>query len=219
MVFGSYKIKSLALSIAMVGAAVFGGMAPRAAHAESVIVAGGCFWCVESDFEAVPGVTEVTSGYTGGSVPNPTYKQVGRGGTGHYEAVKIGYDPSKIDAAKIYSMFLRSIDVTDDGGQFCDRGPMYRAAIFASADQKAAATAAIAQASKDLGRKIVTPVLDQAIFYDAEDYHQDYYKGTNFVITRFGPKKQYEAYKLYRNACGRDDRVKEIWGAQAAFVK
>jgi peptide-methionine (S)-S-oxide reductase len=202
-------------------AAVSIGLSPAAVAAEkdSVVVAGGCFWCVESDFESLPGVIEATSGYTGGHTKNPTYKEVGKGKTGHYEAVKIDFDPSKITAQKIYDLFLRSVDVTDDGGQFCDRGPMYRTALFVRPDQKSAAQAAISKANKDLGQKVVTPILDATVFYEAEDYHQDYYKGENYVLTRFGPRTQKAAYKLYRNACGRDDRVKQLWGSKAAFVK
>ncbi len=196
-----------------------GGMGAAQAATEKAIVAGGCFWCVESDFESVPGVKSVVSGYTGGSTANPTYKQVGKGGTGHYEAVEIAFDPARISYAKIMELFFRSVDPTDAGGQFCDRGDSYRTAVFAlNAGQKAAAEAAKAQAGRDLGRKIVTPVLAAARFYKAEAYHQDYYKGSNIVITRRGPKAQSEAYKFYRDACGRDAKVKALWGKAAAFA-
>ncbi len=194
-------------------------VAPLAARAETAILAGGCFWCVEADFESVPGVSEVVSGYTGGTTRNPTYKQVGTGGTGHYEAAKITFDPAKVSYAKLVEMFFRSIDPTDAGGQFCDRGDSYRTAIFVSGpEQRAAAEAAKAEAESVLGQKIVTPVLDAARFYDAEDYHQNYYKGDNIVLTRRGPKSQSEAYKFYRNACGREARVKQLWGGAAEFV-
>jgi peptide-methionine (S)-S-oxide reductase len=194
---------------------------PRIAAAETRIatVAGGCFWCVEADFEKVRGVKEVVSGYTGGTVQNPTYKDVTRGGTGHYEAVQIYYDPAKITYDQILYTFLRSIDVTDTGGQFCDRGDSYRTAIFVSnAGEKAAAEAAIAQARSDLGQKIVTPVLDAVAFYEAEAYHQNYYKGRKVILTRAGPKRQDKAYEFYREACGRDDRVRAIWGNAAPFA-
>ncbi|WP_294622491.1 peptide-methionine (S)-S-oxide reductase MsrA [uncultured Roseovarius sp.] len=191
----------------------------HAAGTEVVTVAGGCFWCVEADFEKVKGVREVVSGYTGGDVANPTYKQVVRGGTGHYEAVEIKYDPAKISARQLYDMFFRSVDPTDAGGQFCDRGMSYSTAIFVSnTAQKQAAEAAKAEAEKALGQKIVTPILQAGEFYDAEEYHQDYYKGDNIVLTRFGPKKQSAAYKRYRDACGRDQRVKALWGGAAPFV-
>ena len=188
-------------------------------HAAELIVAGGCFWCVEADFEKVRGVSGVVSGYTGGTVANPTYKQVTRGGTGHYEAVKITYNPSVVSAAELYRLFFRSVDPTDAGGQFCDRGESYRTAIFAgSAQDRAAAEAAKADAARALGRKIVTPVLDAGAFWPAEDYHQDYYKGQKRVLTRFGPIVQSDAYKRYREGCGRDARVRQLWGADAPFA-
>lgn len=191
----------------------------NAAKAETAILAGGCFWCVESDFESVEGVRSVVSGYTGGTLKNPTYKDVGKGGTGHYEAVKIDFNPSVVSYDEILRLFLRSIDPLDAGGQFCDRGDSYRTAIFPkNAKQTASANAAIAQASAELGKKVVTPVIPASKFYKAEAYHQDYYKGTNLVITRRGPKKQSNAYKFYREACGRDARVSEVWGDAAPFV-
>lgn len=182
------------------------------AKTEKAIVAGGCFWCVESDFEPVPGVIEVVSGYTGGSLENPTYENH----DGHYEAVEITFDSAKISYDDLIAKFLRSVDVTDAGGQFCDRGSAYRTAIFPlNAAQTAAAKAAIADAQAILGTKIVTPVKAAGKFWIAEEYHQDYYKGSNLVLTRAGPKKQSNAYKFYRKACGRDARVRELWGDQA----
>jgi peptide-methionine (S)-S-oxide reductase len=191
----------------------------QAQATETAIVAGGCFWCVEADFEKVEGVREVVSGYTGGSTRNPTYKDVSRGGTGHYEAVEITYDPSVISYAEIVDLFLRSVDPTDAGGQFCDRGDSYRTAIFVdNAEERRIARAAIERAQAELGRQIVTPVLDEARFYEAEAYHQDYWKSDDIILTRFGPRSKEAAYKLYRNACGRDDRVKELWGSAAPFA-
>ncbi len=185
---------------------------PGHAATEKAIVAGGCFWCVESDFEKVSGVIAVVSGYSGGNSQNPTYEDH----EGHYEAVEITFDNAKISYDQLISRFLRSVDVTDAGGQFCDRGNAYRTAIFVSnAAQKAAAVAAVAEAEAVLGRKVVTPVLAAKTFWIAEDYHQDYYKGSNIVLTRAGPKKQSNAYKFYRKSCGRDARVKEVWGDQA----
>ncbi len=192
--------------------------APRALAAE-LVVAGGCFWCVEADFEKVRGVRDVVSGYTGGKTQNPTYRSVTRGGTGHFEAVRISYDPGRIDARRLLDLFFRSVDPTDAGGQFCDRGPSYRTAIFVSnAAEKRAAEAAKAAAEAELGQKIVTPILPAKTFYLAEEYHQDYYKGSNRVITRFGAIKQSEAYKRYRKGCGRDARIKALWGNDAPFV-
>ncbi len=187
------------------------GMA-GAASAETAIVAGGCFWCVESDFESVRGVSEVVSGYTGGSLANPTYDNH----EGHLEAVKITFDPGVISYGDLMAKFLRSVDVLDAGGQFCDRGDAYKTAIFVQgAAQRTAADAAVAEAEAALGQKIVTPVKKAGKFWIAEAYHQDYYKGSNIVLTRAGPKKQSNAYKFYRKSCGRDARLQELWGNQA----
>lgn len=191
----------------------------RAAGTETAILAGGCFWCVEADFEKVKGVGDVTSGYTGGATANPTYKDVSGGGTGHYEAVRIPYDPDVISYAQILKLFLRSVDPTDAGGQFCDRGDSYRTAIFVETpEERAAAERAIAEAGRTLGKPIVTPVLDAKRFYPAEDYHQDYYKKSDLVLTRRGPKTKASAYDFYRDACGRDTRVRRLWGAEAPFA-
>ncbi|WP_370870575.1 peptide-methionine (S)-S-oxide reductase MsrA [Pseudotabrizicola sp.] len=186
------------------------------AATEKAIVAGGCFWCVESDFEKVPGVRSVVSGYTGGRMQNPTYQNH----DGHYEAVEITFDNSRITYAQLIAMFLRSVDVTDAEGQFCDRGPAYRTAIFVSNPaQKAAAEAAVVEAGRALGKKVVTPVIPASTFWMAEAYHQDYYKSSEIILTRAGPKQKKNAYTFYRQACGRDARVKQLWGSQAAFAK
>lgn len=167
---------------------------------ETAVFAGGCFWCVEADFDKVDGVLSTVSGYTGGHTENPTYKSVTFGETGHYEAVRVTYDPAKVDYRTLADYFLRHIDPTDDGGQFCDRGSSYRTAIFADgAEQKAAAEAAIAEAEALLGPVIVTPVLPASTFTDAEGYHQDYYQ------------KNPLRYRFYRHSCGRDARVDEVW--------
>ena len=190
-----------------------------AARADTAIFAGGCFWCVESNFETVPGVGDVVSGYTGGSVKNPTYEDVTSETSGHYESVKIPFDAGKVSYAELVRLFLHSTDVVDAGGQFCDRGESYRSAIFAmNAKQKAIAEEEIAKAEAALGKKIVTPVLPAQTFWKAEDYHQDYYKGDGYVLTRRGPKVQSAAYAFYRKSCGRDARVRELWGASAAFA-
>lgn len=213
------NLKPILLSFAiMLGWAVQCGHA-KAARQEVLTVAGGCFWCVESDFESVKGVESVVSGYTGGHIENPTYKQVSRGGSGHYEAVQIHFDPAVVSRETLLDLFFRSVDPTDAGGQFCDRGDSYRTAIFVSDPaEKQLAEAAKARAEAALGRKIVTPILPAAPFYQAEGYHQDYYKGDNRVLTRFGPIKQSKAYKRYRHACGRDQRVRELWGNAAPFA-
>lgn len=214
------KTITLAALIAVGIVAQTGGA--RAAGTETLTVAGGCFWCVEADFEAVRGVKEVVSGFAGGTVANPTYKQVVAGGTGHYEAVQIQFDPDVISRDQILSMFLRSIDPTDAGGQFCDRGPTYRTAIFADGSaQKEAAQKALSEAQAALGQNIVTPVLGASPFYPADAYHQDYYKSSDRLALStvgLGVKKSV-AYKRYRDRCGRDKRVAELWGSAAPFLK
>lgn len=193
-------------------AVVLGLTGAARAEVEKAYVAGGCFWCVESDFEGVPGVSGVVSGYTGGDSQNPTY----RNHEGHYEAVEITFDNSVISYGELVAKFLRSVDVLDAGGQFCDRGDAYRTAIFVTdAAQRKAAEVAVAEAEAVLGATVVTPVLDAKTFWVAEDYHQDYYKGTGIILTRAGPKKQSNAYKFYRESCGRDARVRDVWGAEA----
>jgi peptide-methionine (S)-S-oxide reductase len=182
------------------------------AEIEKAIVAGGCFWCVESDFEKVKGVVDVVSGYTGGDSQNPTY----RNHEGHYEAVEITFDNAVISYGELTAKFLRSVDVLDAGGQFCDRGDAYRTAIFVTGDeQKKVALAAVAEGEAVLGQKIVTPVKAAKTFWIAEDYHQDYYKGSGILLTRAGPKTQSNAYAFYRESCGRDARVREVWGTEA----
>ncbi|MEM6307937.1 MAG: peptide-methionine (S)-S-oxide reductase MsrA, partial [Pseudomonadota bacterium] len=209
----SIPVKPLTLLASMAMAIILTGQKASAADIQTLTVAGGCFWCVESDFERVKGVTGAVSGFAGGTVANPTYKQVTGGGTGHYEAVQITYDADVVSIDTLLDMFLRSVDPTDAGGQFCDRGDSYRTAIFVeNARERQAAQAAIAQAAADLGQKIVTPILDETPFYPADDYHQDYYKQTGLILTRFGPLSKANAYKRYRAACGRDDQVKALWG-------
>ena len=212
-------IKEIALTVLILVGFAFKGTPVKAGELETLTVAGGCFWCVEADFEKVKGVTEAVSGYAGGTTKNPTYKQVTAGGTGHYEAVQITFDPDVVSRNTLLSLFFRSVDPTDAGGQFCDRGDSYRTAIFVDGPaEKATAEAVRTEAQADLGQPIVTPILDAARFYPAEAYHQDYYKGTKLVLTRGGPKKQSKAYKFYRKACGRDQRVKELWGTSAPFA-
>ncbi|WP_372610431.1 peptide-methionine (S)-S-oxide reductase MsrA [Aquicoccus sp.] len=212
-------MKPFALSL-LIGVAVLLQCArAEAGPRETLVVAGGCFWCVEADFERVEGVIEVVSGYTGGDVDNPTYKQVTRGGTGHYEAAEITFDADEVSREQLLEMFFRSIDPTDADGQFCDRGESYRTAIFVSDNaEKALAEEVKAEAQAELGQKIVTPVLEARKFWVAEDYHQDYYKSKELVLTRAGPKSKASAYKFYREACGRDDKVRELWGSAAPFT-
>ncbi len=166
----------------------------------TAVFAGGCFWCVESDFDKLEGVSDAVSGYSGGLLENPVYENH----EGHLEAVQVTYDPAVVSYRQLADYHLRHIDPLDAGGQFCDRGHAYTTAIFAAtADERAAAEAAIAEAEKVLGQKIVTPVLDRGDFWLAEDYHQDYYT------------KNPVRYKFYRTSCGRNARVKKVWGAAA----
>lgn len=176
--------------------------APAAQNARAVF-AGGCFWCMEPPFDAIPGVIATVSGYTGGMRENPSYEQVSDGGTGHFEAIEVTYDPARVSYAQLLEVFWRNIDPLDDGGQFCDRGSQYGTAIFyATEDEKAAALKSREAAAEKLVIKgpIVTPLLPAKEFYPAEEYHQDYYQ------------KNPLRYKYYRYACGRDQRLKEVWG-------
>ena len=191
-------MRSLVTAVAVISGFSIG--IATAAEQKTAIFAGGCFWCVEADFDKVDGVISTVSGYTGGTTENPTYKQVTYGDTGHYEAVEVTYDPAKVDYRTLVDYFLRHIDPTDAGGQFCDRGDSYRTAIFvATPEERAAAEAAIAEADAALEPPVVTPVLDAAKFTDAEDYHQDYYL------------KNKLNYDYYRWGCGRDARIEEVW--------
>jgi peptide-methionine (S)-S-oxide reductase len=214
------NIKAFILVVCILASIVLHPASAKAAESETLVVAGGCFWCVESDFETVPGVTEVISGYTGGAAANPTYKSVTSGRSGHYEAVQIIFDPGRVSRKDLLHMFLRSVDPTDDGGQFCDRGSSYRTAIFVSnTGEQTLAEKEVQRAASDLGQTVVTPILTEGPFYPAEDYHQDYYKGQKLVFTRAGPKRQSTAYKFYRKGCGRDKRVLALWGDAAPFAK
>ena len=171
---------------------------------KTAIFAGGCFWCVEKDFEHVPGVISAESGYTGGTTDNPTYKNHARGG--HLEAVRILYDPDKVTYDQLLHTFWRSVNPTDAGGQFCDRGAPYTTAIFALDDEQLALANMSKQALLDnnpLPKPIVTPVLTSSTFWPAEEYHQDYYK------------KSAIRYNFYRRSCGRDKTIKALWGEQA----
>jgi peptide-methionine (S)-S-oxide reductase len=186
---------------------IFAAASPSVAAAPSsraeAVFAGGCFWCTESDFDHMPGVISTISGYVGGTTANPTYEQVSAGGTGHFEAVRVVYDPSKISYPRLVARFLRTVDATDGGGQFCDRGSQYRSAIFvANAEQRRIAEAlkAKAETSLKVPGPIATLVLPAAKFYPAEGYHQDYYK------------KNPVRYRFYRLNCGRDARLKKVWG-------
>lgn len=168
--------------------------------------AGGCFWCTESDFDKVPGVISTTSGYIGGRTANPTYDSVSAGNSGHAEAVQVVFDPSKVSYSKLVEYYWRTIDPTTKDRQFCDSGNPYRTAIFAQDDQQRAIAEASKKAlsdNKPFREPIVTEIVIAGAFYPAEEYHQDYYK------------KNPIRYKYYRTSCGRDARLKQLWGEQA----
>ena len=168
---------------------------------ERAYFAMGCFWCGEADFEKVSGVTEAVSGYAGGHVKNPTYEQVTGGNTGHYESVRVSYDPEKVSYKQLLDVFWHNVDPFDAKGQFCDKGASYRPAIFpTNAEERAEAEASKAAVEKRFGKPVAVEIVDTKSFYPAEGYHQDYYK------------KNALKYKFYRTGCGRDARLKEIWG-------
>lgn len=181
-----------------------GSNAGTAAKTETATFAGGCFWCVEADFDKVPGVLSTTSGYTGGKSANPTYEQVSGKSTGHAEVVQIVFDPTKVSYAQLVEKYWRTIDPTVRDRQFCDVGSPYRTAIFANSDaQLATAQASLAalEKSKPFKEPIVTTIERAGPFYPAEGYHQDYYK------------KNPVRYAYYRSSCGRDARLQELWGS------
>jgi len=190
----------------MVGAQGGNSAAPANPAGTAVATfAGGCFWCVEADFDKVPGVISTTSGYTGGTVANPTYEQVSSKRTGHAQVVRIVFDPSKVSYDTLLQKYWRSIDPTTKDRQFCDIGSPYRTAIYThDAAQAAAARASLAslEKSKPFKEPIVTPIETAGPFYEAEGYHQDYYK------------KNPVRYNYYRLGCGRDSRLQQLWGAK-----
>lgn len=166
--------------------------------------AGGCFWCMEKPFDHLAGVQSTTSGYTGGTLVNPTYEQVSAGGTGHVESVQVVYDPAQVSYEELLAVFWKNVDPFDNRGQFCDKGSQYRAKIFVQDDQQQQ----LAEASKQrlqeqfANSPIATAIEPAQVFYPAEDYHQDYYL------------KHPVRYNFYRMACGRDKRLAEVWGSE-----
>jgi len=169
---------------------------------DTAVFAMGCFWCAETAFEERDGIIAVVSGFAGGHVANPSYDQVTRGGTGHYEVVQVIYDADVLSYNHILYLFWRNVDPFDDGGQFCDRGLSYRPAIFADEEQQAGAEESLAQLEERFDPEIVVQILDAAPFYPAEEYHQDFYL------------KDPGRYYSYRRGCGRDARLREIWGSE-----
>lgn len=174
------------------------------AELATAVFAGGCFWCMEQPFDQLPGVVSTTSGYTGGTTENPTYEQVSAGGTGHIESMQVRYDPAQVSYETLLETFWHNVDPLDNLGQFCDKGAQYRSAIFyENSEQQGLAEASKAAIAEKFDQPVVTDILPADPFYNAEDYHQNYYK------TR--PVR----YKVYRFGCGRDQRLSELWGADA----
>jgi peptide-methionine (S)-S-oxide reductase len=206
---GSRFVRSIACALALAWLAfpALGQEKPPPAGLEAAIFAGGCFWCMEPPFDALPGVVSTTSGYTGGRTRNPQYMDVSAGGTGHAEAVRIVFDPARVSYAKLLEVFWHNIDPTVRDRQFCDSGTQYRTGIFTlSPEQKRLAEESRAQLEKTKPFKapIVTEIIPATEFWAAEEYHQDYYK------------KNPVRYKFYRSGCGRDARLEELWGRPAA---
>ena len=179
--------------------------ASQAAETDVAIFAGGCFWCMEKPFDELKGVVSTTSGYSGGKIKNPTYKQVSRGNTEHAEVVKIVFDPSQVSYNQLLDVFWRNIDPLDAAGQFCDKGKQYRSGIFYQGAAQAEAAKASLKAledSKRLRKPIVTEITAASEFYAAEDYHQNYYSRNPI------------RYRYYRRGCGRDKRLNALWGSE-----
>ncbi|MCB0336102.1 MAG: peptide-methionine (S)-S-oxide reductase MsrA [Bdellovibrionales bacterium] len=167
---------------------------------KTAVFAGGCFWCMQPPFDKTPGVKRTVVGYTGGHKENPSYHDVSAGSTGHVEAIQVFYDPKEISYEKLLDIFWHNIDPFDNQGQFCDKGPQYRSAIFISTESEQQAAEASKQAvEKEKGQSVFTDIKTISMFYDAEEYHQDYYK------------KNPLRYKFYRYSCGRDSRLGSIW--------
>lgn len=186
----------------LVAAALAGPSAAQSGRTERAIFAGGCFWSTERDIEAVPGVISAVSGFTGGTTPNPVYGTASS--DGYVEAVVVVFDPARISYGQLARRFLRIIDPTDGGGQFCDRGPHYHTAIFAIGEaQRREALAAVAEANRLLGGRVVTPVRTAGRFYGAGVEHQDY------------ARRNPERYAAYRRGCGKDARLRQVWGPAA----
>ena len=193
----------IALTIALMFAAPAAAQqqAAEAPKPVTAIFAGGCFWCVEADFDKVPGVISTTSGYIGGGTPNPTYEQVSRGGTGHAEAVEVVFDPAKVSYQKLLDVFWHNVDPLAKDAQFCDHGDQYRTAIFYQDDaQRQQAETSKAAVQARFPQPVQTQITAAGTFYKAEDYHQDYHL------------KNPIRYKFYRFNCGRDARLQQLWG-------
>lgn len=194
-----YRIRTGLLFILILLIPLFSFAATQTAVATFAM---GCFWCAQADFNKVPGVIKTVVGYTGGNINNPSYEQVSRGGTGHYEALEVFYDPDKVSYGTLLNVFWHNVDPTDATGQFCDKGDQYRAVIFyqGAMQQTEAEKSKQAIIASKRFPSVATQILPVSAFYMAEDYHQSYYK------------KNPIRYKFYRNNCGRDRRLQQVWG-------
>ena len=199
------------LITSLLGLVLLGTPSVVLADVQEAVLAGGCFWCLEHDLEVLPGVISVESGYSGGHVPNPTYRQVSGEKTGHQESVRVLFDPANISYEKLLRSYWRNIDPFDAGGQFCDRGDSYRPVISTGGDQQLLeADKSLAAAAEELGQpvdKLKVEIQPAETFWLAEDYHQDYAKLNNLK------------YRFYRASCGRDRRLDEVWGQAARTDK
>ncbi len=201
MTQSSRWIIALTIGFSAVFAAPAVAQPETTARTETATFAAGCFWCVEEAFDKVAGVIATTSGFTAGHTPNPTYEQVSSGGTGHTEAVQVTYDPAKVSYETLLKTFWRNVDAVDAGGQFCDRGSQYRSGIYVhSPAQQQQAEASKTQIAAQLGKSVATEIVSAGPFYQAEGYHQDYYK------------KNPVRYKFYKWNCGRAQRLEALWG-------
>jgi peptide-methionine (S)-S-oxide reductase len=192
---------AVVMAVLIAGPSLAAAPVPSGSTPALATFAAGCFWCVEADFDKLPGVLKTTSGFTGGTRKNPSYEQVSAGGTGHAEAVQIQYDPARVTYEQLLDFFWHHVDPFSGDGQFCDRGDQYRPAIFSQdAEQQRAAEASKLKIEALFKRKVAVQIVPATTFYAAEEYHQDYYK------------KDPTQYRAYRTGCGRDRRLAQLWG-------
>jgi len=212
IILNNFRWTLLALLLIFAGSWVFAEKMQASDEANdqtaTAIFAGGCFWCMEPPFDKLEGVISTISGYSGGHTENPTYKQVSSETTGHYEVLKVTYDPNKVDYETLLNVFWHNVDPLDPSGQFCDKGESYRTAIFYNSDEQKKLAESSKQKLVDekiFQQEVVTEILEAKKFYPAEDYHQDYYQ------------KNPLRYKYYRFSCGRDERLEELWKESAGI--
>jgi len=202
------KLAGIITLVAIALLTVFSAQPSLAEKTETATFAGGCFWCMDAEFDHLPGVIKVVSGFTGGQTQNPTYEEVSTGTTGHFESIEVTFDPTKTTYAKLLDIYWHNIDPTDESGQFCDKGSQYHAGIFYHGEeQKKLAEASLANVKKLFdGQNVATIIAPAAAFYPAEEYHQDYHS------------KSALHYKMYRMGCGRDRQLEHLWNGKPASV-